>query len=117
MPEDILKIAALYKLTVNRGGMKALEKKVADLEERLKQVEERLGLRKSDDDEADLMEALYAKAKELAMKQKKAGVIFLQRKLLIDMPRAEKLLKRLEADGVVSMENELGERRVLKEEK
>jgi DNA segregation ATPase FtsK/SpoIIIE-like protein len=48
-----------------------------------------------------LMEALYQKARDLVVKHNKASVIFLQRKLMIDLERASGLLDELQSNGVI----------------
>ena len=70
---------------------KVLEKKVLELEERVKKLEF----------DKDWMDELYKKAKELVVKHDKASVIFLQRKLIIDYERAGRLLDKLENEGIV----------------
>jgi DNA segregation ATPase FtsK/SpoIIIE-like protein len=71
--------------------LKSLEKKVAQLEDRLNKLEE----------DREYMDALYEKAKELVIKFNKSSVIFLQKKLIIDYVRASRLLDKLKANGVV----------------
>lgn len=70
--------------------LKALEERIRKLEERLDRIE---------DDKA-WMDELYKKAKELVLKNNKASVIFLQRKLMIDFERAKKLLDELQKNGI-----------------
>jgi DNA segregation ATPase FtsK/SpoIIIE, S-DNA-T family len=72
-------------------SLKSLEKRVNDLEVRLKQLE----------GDTVYMDQLYQKAKELVVKYNKASIIFLQRKLLIDFERASRLMQKLESDGVL----------------
>jgi DNA segregation ATPase FtsK/SpoIIIE-like protein len=71
--------------------LQVLERKVNELDKRLKRLE---------GDKA-WMDELYKKARELVIKNNKASVIFLERKLLIDFERASNLLDKLETDGVV----------------
>ena len=71
--------------------LKALEKKVAELEERLDKLE----------NDKEWMDELYKKAEELVVKYDKASAIFLQRKLMIDLERAARILDKLEINGVI----------------
>ena len=70
---------------------KKLEKKIYELETRIEKLES----------EKEWMDELYKKAKELVVKHNKTSVIFLQRKLMIDLERAAGLLDKLELNGVV----------------
>ena len=89
---------------LNRGKSiveyRLLLEKVQKLEERIEKLEERLSC-SSDTQDKELMDAIYKKAKELVERHGKVTAIFLQRKLLIDYPRARALLKQLQAEGVV----------------
>jgi DNA segregation ATPase FtsK/SpoIIIE-like protein len=78
-----------------------LQQKIANLEERLKVVEARLGATSSNSD-SQLMDELYKKSRFLVVRYQKASAIFLQKKLLIDFPRASELISRLEKEGVIS---------------
>ncbi|MFA5894244.1 MAG: DNA translocase FtsK [Candidatus Shapirobacteria bacterium] len=78
-----------------------LQQKIANLEERLKVVEARLGATSSNQD-SQLMDELYQKSRFLVVRYQKASAIFLQKKLLIDYPRASQLIIRLEEEGVIS---------------
>jgi len=71
--------------------LKVLEKKIIELDERLKKIE----------DKDNRMDELYKKAEELVVKSNKASVIFLQRKLWIDFDRATELIEKLQTNGVV----------------
>lgn len=94
------------------NDVKNLEKKIRTLEERMKQLEDII-CSSSFVQEKELMNQLYQAAKDLVIKHQKASVIFLQRKLLIDLERAKKLLEQLEANGVVGPDVEFGTREVL----
>lgn len=82
---------------------KLLEKKVNELEERLKKLE----------GDKKWMDELYKKAKELVVKYNKASAIFLQRKLMIDYERAVRLLDELQTNGVVGPELGVEPRKIL----
>ena len=84
--------------------MKNLEKKVYELEDRLKKIEDKIAW-PSYADEKDFMGALYKKAKELVVKHNKTSAIFLQKKLIIDYARAVKLLDQLRTNGVIKPES------------
>jgi DNA segregation ATPase FtsK/SpoIIIE, S-DNA-T family len=71
--------------------LKSLEKRIIEMDERLKKLE----------NNKNWTDALYMKARELVVKYDKASVIFLQRKLLIDFERASGLLDELEKNGIV----------------
>lgn len=75
-----------------------LENKIKELEERVKRLEDSLT---SFNKDREIMDALYNKAKELVLKHNKSSAIFLQRKLLIDYPRAVNLIERLRIEGVI----------------
>jgi S-DNA-T family DNA segregation ATPase FtsK/SpoIIIE len=96
-------------------NLKILEKRVNEIEERLKKVEEGMASPLYTDDK-ELMDALYKKARELVVKHHKASVIFLQRKLIIDYARAEKLLDELEMNGVIGPELGAESRKILVKE-
>lgn len=83
--------------------IKLLEKKIRELEDRLKKVEDKLF--RSD--------ALYERARELVIKNNKASIIFLQRKLMIDLERSSELLERLEENGVIGPETGVEPRKIL----
>ncbi|OGC45256.1 hypothetical protein A2V49_01495 [candidate division WWE3 bacterium RBG_19FT_COMBO_34_6] len=80
--------------------IKDVEKRVNELEIRLKRVEDKI-LKPLDTNEEKLMNALYDKAKELVLKNNRSSVIFLQKKLIIDMARAKKILEKLQKNGVI----------------
>ena len=56
---------------------------------------------------------LYAEALELVLKDQKASISYVQRKLLIGYNRAAALLERMESDGVVSRMDAGGKRTLL----
>ena len=93
-------------------NLKTLQKKVDELENRLKTLEAKIASPLYSEDKA-LMDALYKKAKELVVKHNKASVIFLQRKLFIDIERATRLLAELQANGIVSPEFGASPRKIL----
>jgi S-DNA-T family DNA segregation ATPase FtsK/SpoIIIE len=80
-----------------------MEKKIVELEKRIRKLEEIINSTDYIQDK-ELMKVLYSKAKEIVIKHNKASVIFLQRKLMIDLERAEKLIKELEKKGVIGPE-------------
>lgn len=96
------------------GDLKKLAEKVEELEERLARLEERVG---EQEDDEELMEAWYEQAKKLVMAQGKASLTLIQRKLWIDMARAEKILARLEAEGVVGPDRGAEPRKVRNEKR
>lgn len=78
--------------------VKILEKKIAELENRLKVAEKKVALLTKDQ---EFMDALYVKAEELVKKHNRASAIFIQKHLMVDYPRATELLNRLKTNGVV----------------
>jgi len=90
-----------------------LEEKIVALEKRVARLEKEVG-GKIPDPEKEFENQLYEKAKTIVTREKKASVIFLQRKLVIDYHRAEKILKLLESEGIVGPEIGVGRRKVLK---
>ena len=86
--------------------IKTLEKKVDELDTRLKKLEA----------EKDWTDTLYEKARALVVKNDRASAIFLQRKLMIDYERAERLLEKLQSDGVVGPSVNFEPRKVLVKE-
>jgi DNA segregation ATPase FtsK/SpoIIIE-like protein len=73
------------------ADLKTLEKKVNELEERVKKLEY----------DTDWMDALYQKARELVVKHHQSSPIFLQKKLLIDFERATRIIDELRSNSVV----------------
>ncbi len=69
-----------------------LEKKVLELEERVRKLEKF----SSNEDE------LYAIAKDLVAKNPGASVSFLQKKLWIDFERASRIMLALKAEGLIN---------------
>ena len=92
--------------------LKTLEKKVNELEKRLKKLEAKI-ISGDDVNEGKYMDALYEKAKELVIKHNRATELFLQRKLLIDYQRATKLLEKLEENGVIGPDIGIEPRKIL----
>ncbi|HNP89544.1 MAG TPA: DNA translocase FtsK [Candidatus Woesebacteria bacterium] len=90
-----------------------LKEKIAALEKRVARPEKEAA-GKIPDPEKEFEKQLYEKAKSIVIREKKASVIFLQRKLVIDYHRAEKILKLLESEGIVGPEIGVGRRRVFK---
>ena len=93
--------------------LKTLEKKVNQLEKRLKKIEDTLSPSPTDTVDRAWMETLYAKAKQLVITQNKASAIFLQRKLLIDYERASKLMRRLQKEGIIGSARGAKPRKIL----
>ena len=58
-------------------------------------------------------DALYDQALALVMREGKASTSFVQRHLQIGYNRAARLIERMEADGVISPANHVGQRQVL----
>ncbi|HBC72756.1 MAG: Cell division FtsK/SpoIIIE [Candidatus Amesbacteria bacterium GW2011_GWB1_47_19] len=85
------------------ADLKTLEKKVNELEQRLKRLET----------DKVWMDELYKKARELVVKHNRASAIFLQRKLLIDNIRAERILDELQTNGVIGPASGAEPRKVL----
>ncbi len=77
-----------------------LELHVGELEARISKLENIVASMPSSEDAA-WMGQLYTLAKDLVIKHRQASATFLQRKLLIDYPRAEKILIKLQADGII----------------
>ncbi len=73
------------------ADLNVLEKRINELEKRLFRLE----------GDKEWMDGLYRKAEELVVKNNKASVIFLQRKLMIDLERAAGLLDKLESNGII----------------
>ena len=71
--------------------IQSLEKKIQELESRIRQLEE------SD----EYSNSLYTLAKDLVAKHHQSSIIFLQKKLLIDHPRATQIHLRLEREGLL----------------
>ena len=86
--------------------IKALEKKIEDLDKRVIKLEV----------EKDWTDTLYEKARALVIKNDRASAIFLQRKLMIDYERAERLLEKLQSNGVVDPSVNFEPRKVLVKE-
>lgn len=64
-------------------------------------IDEASGATTPKDEEVELMQVLYQKAKELVANQTHLTPMFLQRKLLIDFIRAKQILTRLKKEGLV----------------
>lgn len=78
-----------------------LKARVKDLEEKLEKAETIINSPENISDR-EFMEALYIKAKEIIAKNNyHASPIFLQKKLLIDFPRAKKMFNKLQSDGIL----------------
>lgn len=92
-----------------------LMKKIIDLEKRILLLEEKIA-KLAHDDNQELMDELYEKSKNLVIRFQKASAVFLQKKLLIDFPRAKLLIKLLEKRGVVSKLNDDNSREILTSE-
>lgn len=92
-----------------------LMKKIIDLEKRILLLEEKIA-KLAHDDNQELMDELYEKSKNLVIRFQKASAVFLQKKLLIDFPRAKHLIKLLEKRGVVSKLNDDNSREILTSE-
>jgi DNA segregation ATPase FtsK/SpoIIIE-like protein len=92
--------------------LKILEKKLQELEERLKKLESKI-TGTPDTSDREFMDALYQKAKVLVVKYNKASKIFLQKKLLIDFVRASRLLDELEKNGVIGPASDGEPRKIL----
>jgi S-DNA-T family DNA segregation ATPase FtsK/SpoIIIE len=91
---------------------KALQKKITELEIRVKELENELA-DATDPEEKAWMDALYEKAKRLVIEHRKAGIFFIGRKLLIDERRVEHILRKLEQNGVVGPARGIEPRHVL----
>lgn len=78
--------------------VKVLEKKIGELEEKLKKANKEIEKLSHD---KDFMDALYIKAKELVIKHNKVSVIFIQKHLMIDYPRATEIFNKLKDNGIV----------------
>ncbi len=77
--------------------LSVLENKISQLEERIKILEQKNAPKNKTDDE--YMTALYQKAKEIVKKYNKHSIIFIQKKLIIDMQRAKEIYRMLEESG------------------
>ena len=88
------------------------EQQIKDLEERVKKLEDKvLSPAQAYDDE--YMAQLYRKAKDLVVRNNKATVIFLQRRLIIDFTRAARLMDELENNGVIGPATGIEPRKIL----
>ena len=72
----------------------------------------------SDDDEdvaggGDGSDDLYQRAVSIVMRDRKASISYLQRRLSIGYNRAADLIERMEADGMISAANGMGKREIL----
>jgi len=69
------------------------------------------------DDKAELVipDALYAKAKTAVVIGRRISTSFLQQELEVDDATIQAILSKLEADGVISEENEMGGRTILED--
>jgi S-DNA-T family DNA segregation ATPase FtsK/SpoIIIE len=83
--------------------LKILEKKINELENRIEKLE----------NDNDWMDDLYHKAEELVVKNEKASAIFLQRKLMIDLERAARIIDKLETNGIVGPASGAEPRKIL----
>lgn len=92
---------------------KSIEERLHALEERVKKLEE---IATAMNEEKQLMEEYYVIAKRVVVREQKASIIFLQRKLLIDFDRAKKLLGQLEENGIIGPEEGSQPRKVLVKE-
>jgi DNA segregation ATPase FtsK/SpoIIIE-like protein len=87
-----------YPYNLSMTDISALEDRLSQLEGRVEELETLLTSKASD---RKLMDSLYQQAKRLVIKHQRASVIFLQKKMLIDYPRAAQLVDRLEKEGIV----------------
>lgn len=78
--------------------LNTLKDKIKELENRIKILEEQLA-NVSNNSDGQYMDSLYNMAKQLIIKNNKISVIFIQKKLLIDLQRAREIYKRLEESG------------------
>lgn len=92
-----------------------LEERIQVLEARVKKLEDILSSSGFVEEKA-VMDAYYQKAKAVVIREQKASAIFLQRKLLIDLDRATRLIQELERNGVIGPENGFEPRKVLVKE-
>ena len=93
------------------SDIQSLEQKIIELQNRIKDLEEKLS--KTSLDDQLLMEELYKKSKNIVIRFQKASAIFLQKKLLIDFPRARVLIDRLEKEDVISPPDLNNQRKIL----
>jgi S-DNA-T family DNA segregation ATPase FtsK/SpoIIIE len=84
-----------------------LREKIKGLERRITILEKKLN-KKEGNTHNIWMDQLYNKAKDLVIKNQKASVWFLQRKLLIDYERAVELIEMLEKEGIIGPETSQG---------
>lgn len=83
---------------MNSYGYNVCMALVDELQQKIKKLEARIAELETDAVED---EAWYQKARELVIKHRQASELFLQRKLLIDVARATKLIARLERERII----------------
>lgn len=74
------------------ANLKLLEDKIKELEKRVERLEN-----------GDEQDPLYDDAKRLVTKHGKSSIIFLQRHLMVDFDRAEKIVNQLKTEGFVKL--------------
>ena len=94
------------------ANLQDLARKVKELDERVKKLEV-ANASPANKRNTKLMDALYKNALELVIRHNKASVIFLQRKLLIDFPRAQQIMRELEKNGVIGPNEGVRPRKIL----
>jgi S-DNA-T family DNA segregation ATPase FtsK/SpoIIIE len=66
-----------------------------------------------DEDETEADRALYTQAVEIVLREQKASVSYIQRRLKIGYNRAARIVEKMEQDGIVGTANHIGKREVL----
>jgi len=106
---DVLAAEGLLSETANERGDRELVRKPA--EDQKQEAGDEPGV--DPVISAIVDDALYVKAKTAVLLERRTGTTFLMGELAIDDDLAAAVLERLQADGVVSEENEMGGRTIL----
>ena len=89
LPSNPVYTSLLYNSLMTDVAL--LNKKITELEARIKELET----------DKDFMDSLFKIATELVKKGDNITPIFLQKKLLIDLPRAENIIRKLQDNHIL----------------